>query len=97
VVLTTSEYEFRERLHEQCIWNPKIGTRLSERKWVGKPVHVTWQHPEMLRNGTMVLPDSNGLGKSSPTYGIKWFGYVQELGRQVPGEELLPMPKDQNA
>ncbi len=89
MALTAAEYEFKERVNEQRIWRPKIGTRLSERKWVGKPVHVTWQAPVFDRAGALYA--DKGI---ETAWHIQWFGFVKELNRLVPGEELQPLLKD---
>lgn len=86
MVLTGDEYEYAERLNETRIWKPKYGTRLSERKWVGQPVHVTWMPPAFERAGALYT--DRGI---ETAWLIRWHGFVHELNRQMPGDELLPL------
>lgn len=88
MVLTSADYEFRECIHETRIWSPKYGTRLSERPWVGKPVHVEWQAPVFERCGAMYT--DRGIEMA---WLMRWYAFVPELNRQVPGDELLHTPK----
>jgi len=85
VVLTAAEYEYAERLNEKRLWKPPYGCRLAERRWVGQPVHVTWMPPVFERAGALYT--DKGIESA---WIIKWFGFVHELNRQVPGTELLP-------
>lgn len=71
---------------EKRIWRPPGSMRRKDAQWYGKPVTVEkW----FLSLNPMPHESNNG----GIVYAGFWYGYVLELKRQVPAQELLEMKR----
>ena len=74
---------YRAELQDICLYSPHSLPAMKDCRFVGRPVHVVWQQP--------IFTFAGGKpGKGLIHELTQWFGYVIELDRQVPQDELLP-------
>lgn len=78
--------EFPKRLQDLRIYTPRHLPKAEHSRFVGKPVTVIWQTP--------VFSLFGGGGKDGPLHElIRWYGYVVELDKQIPDDELIRQPR----
>lgn len=66
------------------VYSPRHLPSAKHSRWVGKSVTVVWQPPIF----AMSLFDEDRNGQS-PWELIRWYGYVIELDKQIPDDELV--------
>jgi hypothetical protein len=63
------------------VYSPRMLPSAAHSRWVGKPVTVVWQQPVF----SLSLENRHG----QPGWDlIRWYGYVVELDKQIPSDEL---------
>lgn len=70
---------------EMRIYQPRLGKAPGQelQPFVGKIVTVKWHQP--------VFMETHSDSKGNKLWIPKWFGWVAEMDRLIPGEELLPL------
>ena len=78
----------RNPREEKRIYQPACGKHPSNRhaRLAGKPVTVRWMPPVFSVSGSIERGPEAG-----PVHTPKWFGFVVELNKQIPEDELLPI------
>lgn len=75
--------------HELRIWRPQYPSNISAnlRPWIGRTVHISCWPFAWIHRGV----DNKGYGWSS----IAYWGFVMELMKSIPEDELFKLPNKQ--